>query len=191
MRICMKYMFILAAFLVLISGCAVSTGQSIQDIVSDTPDLDPEETTEEEVVEEEAAEEEEVEEFVAETPVIHKKCRNAAILYGGCKWNDPEHSSFDLKIGSGSKDIITGTWMYITGESGGTKVVKRTEDIISKATRTYILDYDALVEELGVITRIEILPIEIIDGVEYACLNQRIYTIPATYCKNDVPIDVS
>ncbi len=119
-----------------------------------------------------------------EVPLLNKKCRNSAIIYGGCKWTSEEKISFDLKIGSASYDTITGVWMFITGDSGNIKKIKRTEDITSGGIRTYNINYQDLVKEVGIVKRLEVLPIEVVNGTEYTCENQRVYTIPGTYCKN-------
>lgn len=130
-------------------------------------------------------------ESVDEEMRINVKCKNSAIVNGGCKWVDQEHTTFDLKIGTISKNDIPGAWFSITGESGGVKEIKRTEDILSNSIRTYTIDYSKLVKELGEIKKFEILPIEIINGTEYACYNQRVYTIPGAYCKEPLPTRVN
>ncbi|MBN2421033.1 hypothetical protein JXB27_02020 [Candidatus Woesearchaeota archaeon] len=174
--------------------------QSIQDIIAKTPDfeniakplvdesaaetanLPAENETEQdnETAGESALDSTKIEETI---PTIERKCRNSAILYGGCKWNEAEHQTFNIKIKSSSKETIPGVWMIITGESGGVLYVKRTENIASLTLRTYVLNYEDMKKEVGEIKRIEILPIEDINGTEFACLNQRVYTIPEAYCK--------
>ena len=42
----------------------------------------------------------------------------------------------------------------------------------------------------GKVTRLEMYPIEEINGTEYACQNQRAYTIPESYCKAAEAINV-
>jgi hypothetical protein len=125
-----------------------------------------------------------------ETPIVNKKCANSAILYDGCKWTDQTETKFDLKIISASKRTIPGLWFFITGESGGTIYIKKPGDILAGGRKSYPVDYEKLVAEIGRVTKFEILPIEVSNGTAYACLNQHVYTIPDTYCKPSEPIKV-
>ncbi|HME87403.1 MAG TPA: hypothetical protein VKE88_03255, partial [Candidatus Nanoarchaeia archaeon] len=77
------------------------------------------------------------------------------------------------------------------GDSGGMIYIKRPEDLASKSTRTYNLNYEDLVKEVGVVKRLEVYPIEVINGTEYACENQKVYTIPETYCKKSEPTRIN
>jgi hypothetical protein len=176
--------------LIFIAGCTKSglgSNQSVIDIVSETPDYEEQqetavETNVSEAVSEEAASD--------EVPMIYTKCRYSTILYGGCKWDDESETTFSLKVQNAGKRDIPGTWLYYYGDSGNVKTVKRPEEILSGGIKTYNLNYKDLVAELGEITRIEILPIEDINGTEYACYNMHIYTIPSAYCKPAEPTNV-
>jgi len=194
---------VLFCSLLLVVSCikqekSIESEQSIQDIMADTPDFEdvakdliktaPSEKNKTQnttnVTAKQAANYSvEYKTNNETTPTIERKCRNSAILYGGCKWNEAAHKTFNIKIQSSSKQKIPGVWMIITGESGGIIYTKRTEDLLSGALRTYVLNYEDMKKEVGVVKRIEILPIENINGTEYACLNQRVYTIPEAYCK--------
>ncbi len=196
-----KTALVLMCFLLFLAACVQKpvSNQSIQELVSKTPDIEdvikqPVAEEKNETVEEvkpvnETKLEEKVE-ITDETPILNKKCRNSAIIYDSCKWTDQTKSTFTLRIASASKQEIPGVWFFITGESGAIKTVKRTEDILSKGTRTYTIDYTALVKEIGVVKRFEVLPIEEVNGTGYACENQRVYTIPKTYCKPSEPVKV-
>jgi hypothetical protein len=184
----------------------INSQQSIQEIVSEDTDIQEETTTEvpvettEEIQEvNETAEEvqpqgqAQVQEttITNEKPILNKRCRDSTILYGGCKWNDAEETTFDLKIQNAGKYTITGTWIIVTGESGGQIVMKRPEDILPVAIRTYNLNYEDLVEEVGKVKRLEVYPIETINSTEYACENMRVYTIPEAYCKPSAPMHLN
>lgn len=197
-------LIVLFCSLLLVVSCMqkeadIESEQSIQDLIADTPDFDnmAKPVVNESVVKQNttvtAPKNETVQEAKNVTvdyaestetvPTIERKCRNSAILYGGCKWNEADQKTFNIKIQSSSKQKIPGVWMVITGESGGIVYVKRTEDIASLALRTYVLNYEDMKKEVGKVKRLEILPIENINGTEFACLNQRVYTIPEVYCK--------
>jgi hypothetical protein len=124
-----------------------------------------------------------------EKPNLYKKCKYSAIVYGGCKWTDNTKSVFRLTIQSAAKKSIPAIWLFITGESGAVKAEKRTEQILSGATRTYTINYDDLVKEIGVVKRVEVWPVEVMNGTEYTCENQRVYTIPNAYCKSNEAIN--
>ena len=177
----------LFAFLLLVACTPQDTEQSIQDIVSNTPDF--EEVVEEEVAEEVVEENNQTEEIeLEEEAIIGKKCRYSAIVYDGCKWSGDEQTEFNIKIVSGSKQSIPGVWFFVTGESG-IKTIKMPGEILSEGTRSYKVDYASLVDEIGKVMKFEVYPIEVIDEVEYACQNQRVYTIPETYCKANGPVN--
>lgn len=126
-----------------------------------------------------------------ETMQINRKCRYSAILYGGCKWTTKDQTAFTLKIQSSAKKSIPGVWYRITGDSGAIKLEKKEGDILGGGTRTYTIDYAALVKEIGIVKKFDILPIEVSNGTEYACENQRVYTIPSAYCKPSEPTRIN
>jgi hypothetical protein len=189
-------------------GAEISSEQSVQEIVSETHNY--EEVTNKTTAEEPKTtinntqqtnitqqtnkttniEQKEIPIIASDMPLINKKCRNSTILYGGCKWNDDNQTTFDLKIKNDGRTDIPGAWMIITGESGGVRNIKRTEMITIGAIRTYNIDYVSLVKEIGKVTRLEFYPVEVINNTEYACLNMRVYTIPETYCKLSKPISM-
>ena len=182
--------------LLLLAACVqqpAQPNQSVQEIVSQTPDFEENEAVPEvnetpRVINATVAPK--PIDITDETPYIYKKCRFSAILSNGCKWTDKTETEFNLKILSSAKVTIPGVWFFITGESGN-KTVKREESILSGGSRTFRIDYSALVGEIGKVTRFEVLPIEIInDTVEVACLNQHVYTIPETYCVPSEPVKV-
>ncbi len=190
----MKTAFIMALIVIafIATACVqkdIESEQSIQKIVSQTPDLNkPKEEvqkTNTTIVSNITAPEPE-----SETLLISKTCRYSTIVYGGCKWNDNTKTSFNLKIGSAAKVEIPALWLLYTGESGGTKNVKRTEHLVPGGIRTYAINYEDLVKEIGRVTYLEILPVENINGVDYACKNQHVYTIPEEYCKPSSAINV-
>jgi hypothetical protein len=194
-----KYTFeALLCLLFVLAACMqqeITSEQTIQDIVSDTPDVGTANITKAENKtmtqnQTQKINQTKVEVAPGQPLRINKKCRNSAILYDGCKWRDPTQSDFELRIISASKDTIPGTWFIITGESGNIKNVKKAGDILSKGRKLYDVDYAALVKEIGRVTRFEVYPIEVINGTEYACENQRVYTIPETYCKPSEPIKI-
>ena len=149
--------------------------------------LEENETIANETVEQEETSQEEVAEEIF---IVNKKCRYSAIANSGCRWNDDEKTSFNIKIISAAKETIPGVWFFITGESGAIKTVKRPGIILSEGTRSYNVDYTELTDELGRVKKFEIYPIEVVDEVEYACENQRVYTIPETYCKANGPVSI-
>lgn len=121
--------------------------------------------------------------IIETAPIVSKKCRDSTIVYGGCKWKTSANTTFNLNIGSASRITIHGVWFAISGESGATKYVKHPEDILAGGIRVYPVDYPPLVKEIGRVTRLEVLPIETLNGTEVACFNMHVYTIPDTYCK--------
>ena len=129
-------------------------------------------------------------EIVETIPLIHKKCRYSTIVNAGCKWNEGNKTNFIMKVKSYSKLTIPGVWFIITGESGGIKYEKRDDEIMSGGGRSYSINYTKLVKEIGKVKKFEILPIEVMNQTEYACLNQEVYTIPEQYCKRYEPINV-
>ena len=193
--------------LLFLAACAqqkeVESKQSVQDIVSQTPDYEDvakevkpveqpkvvQNTTV--AINKTVTNATEITFQTDDKPIINKKCRNSAILYGGCKWTDDAHTNFNLKIKSASKSTITGTWIIVKGDSGGIIYMKRPEDILSEAIRTYSINEDDLEKQVGKILRIEVLPIEIMNSTEYGCENQKIYTVPDTYCKVNEPTRIN
>ncbi|HIH39333.1 TPA: hypothetical protein HA219_01255 [Candidatus Woesearchaeota archaeon] len=180
--------------LLLLAACGqkdASTEQSIQDIVgkqkqpftTNATVTEPIEKNETAAVKENITEEEEEPvEVVGETPEFNKKCRYSTILYGGCKWTDNLETNFILKIMNGGKKTIPGIWFVYTGALGDVKTVRRNEEILSGGIRSYNIDYAKLAGEIGVVKKMEIYPIENING-SFACQNMRVYTIPEEYCK--------
>ncbi len=117
-----------------------------------------------------------------EHPETYNSCRNSAILYGGCRWNDLNKEKFELEIMSASHLIIPSIWFVIKGENK-TKYIERTEDLVPEATRIYNISYIELKNELGSVVKFDVLPVEIINGTEYMCYNQRTSFIPTSHCK--------
>ncbi len=181
--------------LILLAAC-VQTGsqQSIQDIVSNTKNLNqaPNQTKVNVTKNNSitlAVNASEPVELTNETPSFYKKCRYSTILFSGCKWTTKDQTVFTLKILSASKTTIPGTWFIISGESGGKLTIKRTEDILAGGARTYTIDYTKLTSEIGRVTRFEVFPIEVINDTEYACLNMEAPPfIPDTHCKPSEPV---
>lgn len=185
--------------LVLLAACVKQSesNQSIQDIVSQTPDFEENETqvpqtqpnqTAPRVINATKAPSVDI---IDEIPNIYRKCRYSVILYGGCKWTDGKNTSFTLSLLSASKRTIPGFWFFITGESGN-KTVKRAESVLSGGRKTFTIDYEALVKEIGKVTRFGVLPIEIINDTEFACFNQQSAPfIPETHCKPSEPVKVN
>ena len=162
--------------LLLLAACGqkdASTEQSIQDIVGKQKQPFTTNATVTEPIEknETAA----VKENITE-------CRYSTILYGGCKWTDNLETNFILKIMNGGKKTIPGIWFVYTGALGDVKTVRRNEEILSGGIRSYNIDYAKLAGEIGVVKKMEIYPIENING-SFACQNMRVYTIPEEYCK--------
>ena len=83
---------------------------------------------------------------------------------------------------NGGKKTIPGIWFVYTGALGDVKTVRRNEEILSGGIRSYNIDYAKLAGEIGVVKKMEIYPIENING-SFACQNMRVYTIPEEYCK--------
>ncbi len=191
-----KTLFLLFAFL-MFTACSndgLTSQQSIHEILEKekTYETVMNETKDVMVVEEvnltEANETEEPEEDM--TLRINKKCRNSVILYDGCKWKNEAQEEFTLKIVSASKSSIMGTWFFFYGVNGTLKTEKRTGEILSEGRKSYEVNYKEVADEIGEVTRIEILPIEIVVDLEYACENQKVYTIPKTYCKPSEPVSL-
>lgn len=111
------------------------------------------------------------------------KCKYSVMLYSGCKWEDDTKTNFILKIQSVGSKTIPGLWFVYTGDGEKVKYVKINDEIPSGSTKSFNIDYSTLVNELGVIKQMVIYSIEEMDGISYACINQRIYTIPEQYCK--------
>lgn len=115
-------------------------------------------------------------------PQINEKCRASAIIYGGCHWKDTTKDKFELTIKSAARDLIKGVWFVVHG-TNYTKYIERTEDLVPESVRTYSLSYAELKKECGEIVKFEVLPIETINGTDYACYNQRTSFVPVNNCK--------
>ena len=179
---------ILVFSLLTLAACSqtpVESQQSIQDILAKTGSYN---TTQVPKIEQKPlanlTENKTKEEVKPPEMIMNRKCRNSAIMYGGCKWTDNTQTKFTVKIQSSSKLSIYGVWFVITGESGGIKKTYDDGEILSKGTKTYTIDYTGLVKELGEIKKVELFPTEMINETNYACLNQQAPPfIPKTHCK--------
>lgn len=181
--------------LLVLAACVkkeATSQQSIQDIMGKSPETAPAPATQtpvitkNETINQTAPEEK----LGGEAPIVNKKCRDSAIVYGGCKWTDAQHTQFGVLIQSSAKKLIPGVWFFITGETGVVKTMKNDGELIAGGSRTYTLNNADLVKELGTLKRVEIYPIEVVNNTQYACENQRVYTIPEAYCHPSEPMKI-
>ena len=185
----MKKIIILLITLILITGCAKQITISDNETAEELPVVEEilgenatEPVTEEPIEEPVENVTEEVEEVPEGMPEIYKKCQYSAISYAGCWWLNEEKSSFELTIASGAPGTIPGLWFIIHG-ANETKYIKKTESLLKRSSRAYVIIYKDLVEEIGPIGKFEVLSIEEIDGREVACQNQRTSFVPVNNCR--------
>ncbi len=126
----------------------------------------------------------------SDAPVFNRRCINSSLSTISCKWDDSAETTFDLTVESGTYAKIPGLWLVATGESGGIQNIKRPEDIMPGGVRTYTVNYNDIVSQIGEVKTLEVYPIEIQNQTEYACLNMRLYTIPKLRCVPNQPINV-
>lgn len=145
-----------------------------------------EQTQEQEETTETPVEEGQLQEITYQ-PLMDLKCDTSYVIgYDprSAKCEEMANGNFMLTIKNSGRGDLPGLWFYVIPVDGE-KVYFKSETGLkvgeSKEFELKINDWEA---QVGNIIGVEVQPMKIVGGDEYACVNQRIIAIADSTCKN-------